>query len=104
MPARAVDPTEAIQLNLSLVGDVGGDPGRKEVADELGFGRGVLASVQPDVQTRRLAGIVIGRQRHAVGENRAVDFGSVGVNLLSALVPLGLIGLELLAPLDALIE
>src|SRR5436190_12935660 len=104
MPARAIDTAEAIELNLSLIGDVGGDPGGEEVADELGFGGGVLASVQPDVKTGRLAGIIVGRERHAVRKNRAVNLRGVGMNLLPALIPLRLIGLELPATLDALIE
>ena len=79
-------------------------PGVEEAVDELGFGGVVLASVQPDVETSRFAGIVVFRQRHAVGENRAVNFRVVGMDLLLALIPLRLIGLELFAALDALIE
>jgi len=72
--------------------------------DELGLGGVVLASVQPDVETRRLRGIIVFRQRHAVRKHRAVDFGIVGVDLLLALIPLRLIALKLSGALDALIE
>src|SRR5260221_10489809 len=104
MAARAIDAAEAIELNLPLIGEAGGDSGCEEVADELGFGGGVLTSVQPDIKTGRLAGIIVGRERHAVGKNRAVNLGGIGMNLLPALIPLRLIGLELPATLKALIE
>ena len=57
MPARAIDAAEAIELDLSLVGDrrVAGRPWVQEAVDELGFGGVVLPAVQPDVETGRFA-------------------------------------------------
>jgi hypothetical protein len=61
MPARAVDAAKTIQLNLSLIRHrrIPRWPRMQEVIDELGFGRVVLATVQPYIQPRRLGRIVI---------------------------------------------
>src|SRR5439155_11830585 len=93
MPAGAIDAAKAIELDLSLVGDgrIAGPFAGKKAVDELGFGGVVLTAVQPDVETNRLVGIVVFRQRHAVRENRAVNFGVVGMDLFLALIPLRLI-------------
>jgi hypothetical protein len=104
MPAGAVDAAEAIELDLALVGSAAGPTAVKEAVDELRFGRVVLTPVQPDVEPSRLVRIVFIRQRHTVGENRAVNFGRVRKDLPFSLIPLWLIGLKLFAALDALIK
>ena len=93
MPAGAIDAAKAIELDLSVVGDgrVAGPLAVQEAVNELGLGGVVLTAVQPDVETSRFGGIVVFRQRHAVRENRAVNFGGVGMDLLLALIPLRLI-------------
>src|ERR1043166_4754748 len=90
MPARAVDASKAIKLNLSLIGHrrIAGPASAEKTVNELGFDHGVLTSVQPDVKARGFFRVVIFRKRHAVGKNGAVDFGIVGMNLALALVPL----------------
>ena len=60
--------------------------------------------MQPDIEPRRLARIVIRRERHAIGKHRTIDFGGISKNLPTPLVPLWLLRLELLTALDALIE
>src|SRR6266699_2969410 len=106
MPARTIDAAKAIELDLSLVRDrrIAGSTTVQKTVNELGFGGCVLASVQPDVKTSRLAGIVIVRQRHAVGKNRSVNLRGVSMNPPLALVPLRLISLKLFPALNALIE
>src|SRR5664279_4413584 len=106
MPARAIDAAKAIELDLSLVGDrrVAGSTGPQEAINELGLGGIVLPSMQPDVEPGRFGWVVICRQRNAVGQDRAVDFGVVGVDLFDALIPLRLVVLELLGTLDALVQ
>ena len=60
--------------------------------------------MQPDIEPRRLRRIVIRRQRDPVGLERAIDLGTVGVDLLRARVPLRLARLQLFGALDTLIE
>jgi hypothetical protein len=104
MPAGAIDAAEAIELDLSVVGDISRPPAVKEAVDEFRFDGVVLSSVQPDVKTSRLGWIVIFRQRHAVRENCAVNLGCVSMDLLLALIPLRLIRLKLSAAFDPLSE
>src|SRR3954471_14845989 len=106
MPAGAVDAAEAIELDLSVVGDgrIAGHFAIEKAINELGFGGVVLTAVQPDVESRGLGGIVVFRQCDAIRENCAIDFGNIGMDLLFALIPLGLIRHELIATLDPLIE
>ena len=104
MPAGAVDASKTIELYLALVGDVSLAFGRKKIVDELGFSGRVLPAVQPDVKSRGFAGIIIRRQRHAVGEHCAINFRIVRMYLPPALIPLRLIGLEFFAAFDPLIE
>ncbi len=93
-------------MNLSLIGHgrVPRRPGVQKIENELGFRRIVLPAVQPHVQAGRLGGIVILRQRDAVGLNRAIDFGIVSMDLFLALIPLRLAALQLPGALDALVE
>lgn len=105
MPARSIDATEAIELDLSVVGDgrIARTPAVEVAVNQLGFGGVVLAPAQPDVEAGRLAGIIVFRQRDSVGKNRAVNFRGGGMDLPLALIPLRLIGLKLLAALNTLI-
>src|SRR5688500_2783017 len=54
VPSCAVDASEAIELDLSLVRDgrVSGRPWGQEVVDECRLGGVVLAAVKPDVEAR----------------------------------------------------
>src|SRR6266849_2750256 len=67
VPACAIDAAEAIELDLSLIGNRGipRRPGPEKSVNELGLGGIVLASVQPDVETGWFRGVVILRQRDA---------------------------------------
>src|SRR5262249_36765134 len=68
VPAGAIDAAETIQLDLSLIGHgrIARPARREKSVDELSLCGVVLASVQPDVETRWLRGIVILRQCDAV--------------------------------------
>src|SRR5262245_29255225 len=56
MPAGSVDASEAIELDLSLIGDgrIAAAFAVQDAVDELCFSRRVLTAMQPDVKTRRL--------------------------------------------------
>jgi len=85
-------------------GRIAGRARREKSVDELSLGGVILASVQPDVETSWLRGIVVFRQRDAVRQQGAVDFGTVGEDLLLALIPLRLVALELSGALDTLVQ
>src|SRR5262245_7052279 len=106
MPARAVDPAEAIELDLSLFGHRGVTRALavEKAVDEFRLDHRVRTSMEPDVEPGRLARIVVVRKRDAVGQDGAVDFGNVAVDLPFALIPLRLVRLKLMGALDALIE
>jgi hypothetical protein len=106
VPAGAIDSAEAIELDLPLIGDgcIGRRPRPEEAVDELGLGGVVLASVQPDVQTRWFLGIVVFRQRDAIREHRAVDLGIVGMDLFLALMPSRLVALDLFGAFNPLVQ
>ena len=105
VPARAVDASEQVELDLPLVGHrrIAG-PRILLVEDELGFRGVVLPPVHPHVEPRGLGRIVTLRKRHRVRLHRAIDGRIVGVDLLLPRIPLRLVFLQLPRALDPLIE
>ena len=105
VPARAVDPAEAIQLDLAVVGHRA-LPGRTFVKEKMNSAlrRVVLPAVQPDVEARRLRRVVVLRQRDSVRLHRAIDLRVIRVNLLCARVPRRCPRCNCLRALDPLIQ
>src|SRR5947208_490180 len=106
MPSGAIDAAKATELNLSLIRHRRIAPAAavEEAINEFGFGRVVRPSMQPDVETCWFIRIIVFWKRHAVRKHRALNLRLVREDLPPPLIPFRLIGLELLAALDSLIE